>query len=31
MYSEDKSKEDYKRNEVDEDKLRRLKDVSFIY
>lgn len=31
MYSEDKSKEDYKLNEVDEDKLRRLKDVSFIY
>lgn len=31
MYSEDKSKEDYKRNEVDEDKHRRLKDVRFNY
>lgn len=28
MNIEDKSKEDYKRNEIDEDKQRRLKDVS---
>lgn len=29
MKIEDKSKEDSKRNEIDEDKLRRLKDVSY--